>query len=470
MDINKPKIDESNVHELYDELTHWHVNTGGETIHAKRVPGRFRKWKWYIASLWLIYFFTPYLRWQGQQAILFDIPNRQFHLFAITIHPQDVWMLALLLILMAMVLFGVTAIAGRVFCGYFCFQTVWTDIFTWIEEKIEGTPQQRRKLDKASWSIEKLRKKALKHSLWLLISALTGISFAAYFTDAYQLWYDYFTLSADITAYTVLALFILGTYFLAGFLREQVCFWLCPYSRIQGVMYDRDTILPTYDEKRGEPRGKLKASSNNGDCIDCKLCVAVCPTGVDIREGQQEGCITCGLCIDACDGIMEQVGRSKGLIRYASAKEMAGEYLGPVLKRPRVIVYATLMLATLLGILYGLNNIAAIDLHVLHQRQPLYTTMSDGSVQNRFTFKILNKTKGDLKVHITIEGLNGAVLSGVSDELVIQPDKLIPFDVYLRMDSAMLPQEQTPFTFVLQSVDQPQLTFKYESVMVRPAR
>lgn len=470
MENSRPQIDESNVQELYDELAHWHVNTGGETIHAKRVPGRFRKLKWFTASLWLLYFITPYLRWQGQQAILFDIPNRQFHLFAITIHPQDVWMLALLLILMAMVLFGVTAIAGRVFCGYFCFQTVWTDIYTWIEEKIEGNPQQRRKLDKAPWSAEKLRKKGLKHTLWLLIAALTGVTFAAYFTDAYQLWRDYFTLSADMIAWIVLALFILGTYFLAGFMREQVCFWLCPYARIQGVMYDRDTLLPTYDAKRGEPRGKLKASSNNGDCIDCKLCVAVCPTGIDIRAGQQEGCITCGLCIDACDGIMEQVGRDKGLIRYASAKEMAGEHLAPVLKRPRVIVYAAILTATFAGILYGLNTIAAIDWHVLHQRQPLYTMMSDGTIQNRFTFKILNKTKADMKARITIEGVEGAVISGIGEEIVLQPDKLIPFDALVRVDPARLPEEQTPVTFVLQNVEQPQQSFRYESVMIRPAR
>lgn len=470
MDKEKPQINESNVQELYDELAHWHVNTGGETIHAKRVPGRFRKLKWFTASLWIIYFITPYLRWEGRQAILFDIPNRQFHLFSITIHPQDVWMLALVLILMAMVLFGVTAIAGRVFCGYFCFQTVWTDIFTWIEEKIEGTPQQRRKLDKAPLNGEKIRKKLIKHTLWLLIAALTGITFAAYFTDARQLWHDYFTLEAHIVAWIVLGLFMLGTYFLAGYLREQVCFWLCPYARIQGVMYDRDTILPTYDATRGEPRGKLKAESKNGDCIDCKLCVAVCPTGIDIRTGQQEGCITCGLCIDACDGIMEQVGREKGLIRYASAKEMVGEYLAPVLKRPRVIVYIGIIVAAFIGILYGLTNIAVIDWHVLHQRQPLYTVMSDGTVQNRFTFKILNKTKEEMKIHIAVEGIEGAAISGIADEIVLQPDKLIPFDGYVRIDQAKLPHEQTPFTFTLNIAGQPQQTFRYESVMVRPAR
>lgn len=471
MDQPKPKINADDVQELYDEMAHWHVNLGDETIHAKRMPGRFRKLKWFTASLWLIFFLGPYLRWDGQQAILFDIPNRQFHLFDITVHPQDVWMLSLVLILLAMILFGVTAIAGRVFCGYFCFQTIWTDVFTLIEEKIEGPPAQRRRLDKAPMSFDKARRKGLKHLLWLAIAVLTGISFAAYFTDAFQLWRDVFTLNGHIVAYIVLLMFTLGTYFLAGYLREQVCFWLCPYARIQGVMYDKDTILPTYDVQRGEPRGKLKADNENlGDCIDCRMCVAVCPTGVDIRNGQQEGCITCGLCIDACDSIMDKVGRSRGLIRYASLREMAGDLVKSPLKRPRVIVYATIMLLAFGGILYGLTNISPIDWHILHQRQPLYTVMSDGSVQNRYTFKILNKTEQAMQVRITTQGVAGVEVSGLDQVLALKADKLVPFNVDVRVMPAQLAQEHTPITFVLQDVDQPDRVFTRESVIIRPPR
>ena len=472
MNNKKAHVDENNVHELYDELAHWHVNTGEKTIHAKRMSGRFRTYKRIIASLWLLFFIAPYIRWQGNQAILFDIPNRQFHLFSLTIHPQDVWLLAVVLILLAMLLFWVTAIAGRVFCGYFCFQTVWTDAYTWIEEKVEGNPAQRRKLDKAPLTFDKFRKKIIKHSLWLAIAVLTGVTFAAYFTDAYQLWIDYFTLDAHIAAYIVLLLFTLGTYFLAGFLREQTCLWLCPYCRIQGVMYDKDTLLPTYDDARGEPRGKLKAKAEKslGDCIDCNLCYAVCPTGVDIRDGQQEGCITCGLCIDACDSVMEKIARPKGLVRYASAKEMRGMHVDPLLKRPRVLVYGAIILLSFIGIIYGLATISAIDLHVLHQRQPLYTMMSDGSIQNKFTFKVLNKTKEDMTVKISVEGLKGATLGGVGDTTVFHPDKLIPFDVYIRANPAQIPEERTPITFKLQSVDQPEVAFTYDSVMIRPAR
>ncbi len=469
MENRKNKLDEQDEFQIYEDLADWHVNTGDKTIHAKRVPGTFRSLKWYLSTLWLIYFLTPYLRWDGQQAILLDIPNRQFHLFSITIHPQDVWMLSLLLILSAIILFGVAAIVGRAFCGYFCFQTIWTDVFTWIEEKIEGNPAQRRKLDKAPLNGNKIGKKLLKHSLWLIISAITGITFAAYFTDAYQLWVDYFTLQAGITAWVVLLLFILGTYFLAGFLREQTCLWLCPYARIQGVMYDKQTILPTYDAVRGEPRGKLK-DQNRGSCIDCRLCVAVCPTGVDIRAGQQEGCITCGLCIDACDSIMDKIDAPRGLVRYASLDEMNGRKPKPIFKRARVIIYLSIIIATLLGVLYGLLNIAPVDWHVLHQRQPLYTLMSDGSVQNKFTFKILNKTGEDMRASIRTEGLEGVTTSGLGETITLRADKLIPFDAYVRSKPNMLPEEQTPITFVLKTQTEPVMEFRYKSVMIRPPR
>jgi len=380
------------VDDLYADATHWHVNTGGETIHAKRMPGRFRSLKWYASTLWILYMITPYFRWEGHQAILFDIPKRQFHIFSTTLWPQDIWMLSLVLILLAMTLFGLTAVIGRVWCGYFCFQTVWTDWFTWLEEKIEGNPVQRRKLDAAPWNARKIRLKLFKHTLWLLIAIVTGVTFAAYFTDAFALWYSYLTLDAPMVAWVVLAAFIFGTYVFAGFMREQVCFWLCPYARIQSVMVDKDTELPTYDVSRGEPRGKVRGqgSESRGDCIDCRLCVGVCPTGVDIREGMQEGCITCGMCIDACDSIMDKVNRPRGLIRYASEKGMAGEVLPPLFKRPRVIAYSSIFLLAVGGIIYGLTHIPPVELSVVHERQPLFIQMGNGTVQNKYTIKALN--------------------------------------------------------------------------------
>ncbi len=464
---------EQSMEEIYAEAVHWHVNTGGETIHAKRIPGRFRALKWWFGSLWLVYFLTPYLRWEGKQAVLFDIPHRQFHFFSLTIWPQDIWMLALVLILLAMTLFGVTAVAGRVWCGYFCFQTVWTDWFTWIEEKIEGNPIQRRKLDAAPWDARKIRLKLFKHLIWLAIAVVTGVTFAGYFTDIYQLWQDYFTLRAPLVAWVVLAAFIFGTYVFAGFMREQVCFWLCPYARIQSVMVDKDTILPTYDVRRGEPRGKArKGESGKGDCVDCRMCVAVCPTGVDIRNGMQEGCITCGLCIDACNSVMEKLGRPKGLIRYMSEKEMLGEKQPPFYKRPRVIVYGLIFLLSAGGILYGLTHIPPIEISVVHARQPLYVQMSDGSIQNKYTFKLVNKTNESLRMQVRVEGLPDArmVLAGGGDMIVLEPGRARPFHVYLRVDPQRLKEPDTKVIFHLESVEHPEIHVSYASVFVAPVR
>ncbi|PIW48274.1 MAG: cytochrome c oxidase accessory protein CcoG [Zetaproteobacteria bacterium CG12_big_fil_rev_8_21_14_0_65_54_13] len=461
-----------NIDDLYADATHWHVNTGGETIHAKRMPGRFRSLKWYASTLWILYMITPYFRWEGHQAILFDIPKRQFHLFSTTLWPQDIWMLSLVLILLAMTLFGLTAVIGRVWCGYFCFQTVWTDWFTWLEDKIEGNPVQRRKLDAAPWNARKIRLKLFKHTLWLLISIVTGVTFAAYFTDAFALWHSYLTLDAPMVAWVVLAAFIFGTYVFAGFMREQVCFWLCPYARIQSVMVDKDTELPTYDVARGEPRGKVRGagSESRGDCIDCKLCVGVCPTGVDIREGMQEGCITCGMCIDACDSIMGKVDRPRGLIRYASEKVMAGEVLPPLFKRPRVIAYSTIFLLAVAGIVYGMTHIPPVELSVVHARQPLFIQMGNGTVQNKYTIKALNKTPAELHFKLTVEGVDGIKIVGeAGNGIVLEAGKMIPFHLFLAAEPGVLKGKKMPIHFVLESLESPVIRMEYESVFIGPA-
>ncbi len=462
---------ESSIVDLYADAAHWHVNTGGETIHAKRIPGRFRTYKWFAASLWLVYFLAPYLRWDGRQAILFDIPNRQFHIFALTIWPQDIWMLSLVLILLAMTLFGVTAVAGRVWCGYFCFQTVWTDVFTWIEDRIEGNPIQRRRLDAAPWTWRKWRIKIVKHLLWLLIALLTGISFAAYFTDAYDLWHRYLTLDAPLVAWVVLAAFVAGTYVFAGFMREQVCFWLCPYARIQSVMVDKETVLPTYDVARGEPRGKLSAKRDGagGDCVDCRLCVGVCPMGVDIREGMQEGCITCGLCIDACDSIMDKIGRPRGLIRYASEKAMAGEPVPPWYRRPRVLTYGTLFLLAVGGIVYGLTHIRPIEFTIVHERQPLFIRMANGDIENRYTIKAFNKTDHDIPVRLVARsGIGASIVGRDVGGIVLEAGKMVPFHVYLVAPRQALKGRRNPVLFVLEGLGEPPVRIEYESVFMGP--
>ena len=444
------------VESLYDEAEHWHVNTGGSTIHAKRIPGRWRTIKWLAASVWVVFFLGPYVRWDGRQAVLFDIPNRQYHLFGATVLPQDFWMLSLLLLFFAILLAVATALAGRVWCGFFCFQTVWTDVFTWIEEKLEGNPQQRRRLDAAPLDAAKLKLKATKHAIWLLIGFVTGFSFVSWFTPAPSLWGEFFSGQANSAVYITVLLFTVGTYVLAGIMREQVCFWLCPYARIQGVMLDRTTLVPTYDEGRGEPRGRIQrgagAGTATGDCVDCRQCVAVCPTGIDIRAGQQEGCITCALCIDACDEVMDKVGRPRGLVRYASLDEMEGKPAKAMLLRPRVWVYGGILLAAISGILYGLASLDAIDLKVLHERAPFFVTLSDGSVQNRYTLKILNKIPEPLKVRITASGPDGLILIGADEPVEVHPGGVTAAGVFVKVGRKNLQDEQVPIRFRVEAL------------------
>jgi cytochrome c oxidase accessory protein FixG len=440
------------VEDLYDEADYWHVNTGGETIHAKRLPGKWRTIKWLSASVWLIFFLGPYVRWEGRQAILWDIPARQFHIFSATVLPQDFWMLSLVLLFFAILLAIVTALVGRVWCGFFCFQTVWTDVYTWIEAKLEGQPPARRKLDKAPVDARKVLIKGSKHLIWALIGFMTGFSFVAWFMDAPSLWATFFTGEAHPTVYVTVALFTVGTYGLAGFLREQACFWLCPYARIQAVMVDKSTELPTYDVHRGEPRGRIRKGQKEeerttGDCVDCKQCVAVCPTGIDIRHGQQEGCITCALCIDACDQVMDKVGRAKGLIRYASLDELKGERVKPLFKRGRVWVYSSILLLAVSGIVYGLSSLDAIELKVLHERAPLFVALKDGSIQNKYTLKILNKMTEDIQVQVSASGPEGMTLVGAEKPITARNGFVSPAIVFVRIPRKGLTDEQVPITF-----------------------
>jgi cytochrome c oxidase accessory protein FixG len=458
--------------DLYREADYWHVNTGETTIHAKRMPGRYRTIKWVSATVWLAFFLGPYLRWGDRQAIVFDIPGRQFHIFDITILPQDVWMLALVLLFFALLLAAVTSLAGRVYCGYFCFQTVWTDVFTWIEEKLEGAPNKRVKLDQAPWTFHKARIKVTKHILFILIGVLTGTSFTLWFADAYELWGQYLALQAPAIAWGTVGVFTFFTYLFAAIMREQVCFWLCPYARIQGVMVDRETILPTYDFARGEPRGKLKKGEeqNLGDCIDCKQCVAVCPTGIDIRRGQQEGCITCALCLDACDAVMDKVNRPRGLIRYASLAEIEGEPPKPFFKRPRVLVYLGIMLTAIAGIVYGLSTLASLELKVLHERQPLYVMQSDGSVQNKYELKILNKTEQDMQVTLDVSGHESLKVSGVQGPMAVPAGHVAAYTIFVRIPGEQLTAERIPITIKVTDAAQSEFSAAYKSMFFGPAR
>lgn len=458
--------------DLYYRNSDWAVNTGGIKIVAKRMVGRFRTLKWAAMSTWLPFFLGPYIRWNDQQAVLFDIPNRQFHFFDLTLYPQDMWMLTLTLIFFAILLAFITTLAGRVFCGYFCFQTIWTDIFTYIEGKCEGTtPTQAAKFNASAWTLNKVVKKTTKHSLWLMIALLTGLSFTAWFSDAFQLWHDYFTLQASLSASVTLGLFATGTYIFAGFMREQVCLWLCPYARLQSVMVDQETLLPHYDEQRGEPRAKRKetlAKESKGHCIDCNLCVAVCPTGIDIRAGQQQGCITCGLCIDACDDIMTKTKQPTGLIRYASHTEIhAAKPSVVVYKRPRVMAFALIMLLTATGVIAGFQNLSPVTLTVLHQQQPFYVKMSDGAIQNKYTAKVLNKTQHAMTMQFDIIGLENAILHQ-AESYTVKPGKVMAITLFVRRPDAEVNVANSPITFRAKVNEDPTIMLTYQSHFMAP--
>ena len=374
-----------------------------------------------------------------------------------------------------MTLFAVTSVASRVWCGYFCFQTAWTDWFTWLENRIEGNPTARRKLDEAPWSFDKLRKKGLKHLIWMLISLLTGISFSIWFVDAFDYWNKLLHLQLPLVGWVVLSMFFFGTYLLAGFLREQVCFWLCPYARIQGVMSDNQTILPTYDYTRGEPRGKLRRGGEvvapQGDCIDCFQCVQVCPTGVDIRNGQQLGCITCGLCIDACDVVMDKIGKPRGLIRYASLDELSGKPKKEMYQHPRTLVYIAIILLALGGIVWGLTHMGAMTLKVVHERQPLFVQMSDGSVQNKYDFKVLNKTNRDMQVKVSAEGgVADQVIIGAEKQPLARHGKSTTFTIFVKAPAKSLGKDVVPIQFRVESVEDPNVFAEYTSKFYGPKR
>jgi cytochrome c oxidase accessory protein FixG len=390
-------------------------------VYPKRTWGRYRKIKWLVMAITLgIYYLAPFLRWDRgpnapDQAILIDMVNYKGYFFFIEIWPQEVYYLTGILILAAIGLFFITSLAGRVWCGYLCFQTVWTDLFVWVERLVQGDRNARKKLDEGPWNFKKIRQKALTHLLWLLIGLFTGGAWVFYFNDAPTLLEQiiHFDIPWSVGSWIIALTFT--TYIMAGFARQQVCKYMCPYARFQSAMFDRDTLIIGYDEQRGETRGKLKDKPNNpaqGDCIDCSLCVQVCPMGIDIREGLQYECIACGLCIDACNNVMDQTNQPRGLIRYDTTvnqeKRERGDTIPTVwqhIMRPRSFYYMAII-ALIGGImLYSLATRSPLELHVLHDRNPLFVRLSDGSIRNGYDIRILNKTHQDRVYTLHVEGL-----------------------------------------------------------------
>ncbi|MBX3489489.1 cytochrome c oxidase accessory protein CcoG [Parvibaculum sp.] len=393
-------------------------------VYPKLVGGTFRRLKWIVMALTLtIYYVTPWLRWDRgpslpDQAVLLDFPARRFYFFFLEIWPQEFYYITGLLILASLGLFLVTSVAGRVWCGYTCPQTVWTDLFIHVERFFEGERSARIRLDRSPWGIAKLARKAAKHAVWILIALATGGAWVFYFADAPTLAADLMRFDAPAIAYISIAVFASTTYLLGGIAREQVCIYMCPWPRIQGAMFDEESLLVSYKDDRGEKRGPHKKGTSwegRGDCIDCGQCVAVCPMGIDIRDGMQLECIQCALCIDACDAIMDRVERPRGLIAYDTLsnqqRRKAGEPQRLSILRPRTIVYMAAIALVALIMLVALVNRSTLEISALPDRNPLFVTLADGSIRNGYELKILNKEHRERIFRIDIEGLEGAALT-----------------------------------------------------------
>ncbi|ASP40292.1 cytochrome c oxidase accessory protein CcoG [Bacterioplanes sanyensis] len=412
-----------------------------EKIYVREIHGLFQKIRTY--SLWalmLAYYGTAWINWGDRQAVLFDLPARQFHIFGATFWPQDFILLSTLLIICAYGLFTITNMAGRIWCGYTCPQSAWSFIFMWIEERVEGSRNQRIKLDKEPLSARKLQKKAIKHLSWLVISVWTGVTFVGYFTPIRELVPDLLAFSIGGWAAFWIMFFTVATYINAGWMREQVCIYMCPYARFQSVMYDRDTLAVSYDYNRGEPRGKrskkasdVEQQSQLGDCVDCSLCVQVCPTGIDIRDGLQYQCIGCALCIDACDSIMEKLDKPKGLIRYTTENELEGQTTHFV--RPRLIGYATLLLVMISGFSYAMMTRTPFELDIERDRGSLYQVTPNDTVENYYTVKMMNMTQQAQTYLLSVEGIDGVNMD-IDSEYQIAVNKVEELSLTLEVDPA----------------------------------
>ncbi|MBH1998249.1 MAG: cytochrome c oxidase accessory protein CcoG [Sphingomonadaceae bacterium] len=396
-------------------------------VYPKAVDGFYRRLKWAIMAVTLaIYWVTPWIRWDRgpyapDQAVLVDLAHRRFYMFAIEIWPHEFYYVAGLLIMAGIGLFLVTSAVGRAWCGYACPQTVWTDLYQHVERFIDGDRNAQIRLAKASWTPAKLVRRLTKWSVWLAIAFATGGAWIFYFADAPSLQRAFWTGTAAPTAYATVALLTATTFILGGFMREQVCIYMCPWPRIQTAMLDETSLVVTYKDWRGEQRASLKkaqaAPGDFGDCIDCNQCVAVCPTGIDIREGPQVGCITCALCIDACDQVMAQIGRPRGLIDYCTQDDAEAEKRGapsrPVLKtllRPRTLAYLAGWSGIGAAMLFALGARTRVDIAAQQDRNPIFVALSDGAIRNAYTVKLRNMEARPRPMEVSVEGLADAQL------------------------------------------------------------
>lgn len=450
-----------------------------EQIYPREAKGRYATWRWVCVWLTQLAFYgLPWLNWNGRQALLFDLTTRKFYIFGVVLWPQDFIYLAALLIIAAYLLFLVTAIAGRVWCGFSCPQTVYTEIFLWVERKIEGTRSARMALDRQGPSVRKTGKKVAKHLAWGAIALWTGFTFVGYFTPIQDLVHEVRTFNFGPWEWFWILFYSLATYGNAGWLREQVCKYMCPYARFQSAMFDQDTLIITYDDKRGEPRGALnkKAAKDGtqarlGDCIDCTLCVQVCPTGIDIRNGLQYECIGCAACVDACNSVMDKVERPRGLIRYSTDHAMENNFNSTQIRRramrPRVLIYTSILGLIIIAVCTSLFLRTPLKMDVIRDRGSMGREVEDGMIENVYRLQIMNTSEQRQHFKIAVSGLPGLTLL-TREEVTLQPTETLGWPVRLRVPHGVGEKGSNKIHIELQSLDDPSLHVRESAVFIVP--
>lgn len=448
-----------------------------QKVYPRAVTGAFARWRWILVWITQIVFYgTCWMPWNGRQAVLLHLAERKFYIFGWVFWPQDVFYLSIILIISAYALFLFTAVAGRLWCGYACPQTVYTEIFLWIEKLFEGDRNHRIKLDTKGFSGEKLWRKGGKYAAWIVFSAWTGISFVGYFTPIRELLGNFAHFSFGGWELFWIFFYSAFTYLMAGVMREQVCKYMCPYARFQGVMFDPDTLVITYDETRGEPRGSRRKGSDAraqglGDCVDCGICVQVCPTGIDIRKGLQYECIGCAACIDACDQVMDKVGSPRGLIRYSTENAVKqhwgrSEIIKHVL-RPRILIYSAALCAICVAFMWALATRAPLRLDVIKDRSIITREVEGGLIENVYVLNLMNMSESVRKFEIAVSGLDGASLDGANQVVVdAAQNKSLPIRVRVPADG--LNKGSHEIFFAVQAIDDPSLHVREKAVFVAP--
>lgn len=444
-----------------DSDQHDNNYTPRSRIYVRAVSGALENFRRFFGLFFVgIFALLPWLQFHGQQAILLDIGSQRFNIFGLTLWPQDLTLLAWIFIVAAFALFFVTTFAGRVWCGFMCPQTTWTFLYIWFEELIEGSRNKRIKLDERKMDFDKFCRKTLKHIAWLSVALLTSLTFVGYFTPIDQLFIDFFTLSASWAAAGSVLFFTFCTYGNAGWMREIMCTHICPYARFQSAMFDKDTFTVAYDSKRGEQRGprsrKATPEQNEqkglGDCIDCNLCVQVCPTGIDIRNGLQYECINCGACVDACNGVMEKMSYPKGLISFTSETELAGGTTK--IFRPKLIGYALVLVLMSVLLVFEIVTRVPLEVDIIRDRNSLYRETGDGLIENVYTLKILNKSQQAQTYLISVVGLDGAKFIG-DNTVNVAGGEVLTWPISLAIDPYKLSTEVSEFEFKVAVINDP---------------